>query len=148
MTFLGENNIYQLEEKLYVLIYRWNKAMSNTEAIDYAIHKLAKCLIERDRKKALSIIRSRLNKPFDNQAQQFVWKGWERALNRQEDYALIFQMLNGIEFSEIKKIYQDMKRKKSEILLRDHTQIELSKNYLPTWISLLEIYCNICQDKQ
>ena len=95
----------------------------------------------------MSIIRSRLSKPFESETQKLVWKGRERALNRQENNALIYQLLNGMEFSIVKKIHQDMRRKKSEILIRDHTQTNLSNNYIATWVSLLEIYCNIRQDK-
>jgi hypothetical protein len=115
-------------------------------SIDLEIQKLAKLLIEGDRKKALSAIRSRLNQPFDNISQQMVWKGWERALNRQENNALIYQMLTEITPKDAKRAHLDLKKKKSEILIRDHTQTDLSKYYLTTWVSLLEIYCNMIQD--
>lgn len=121
--------------------------MSSGKSIDITIQKLAKHLSDGNRKNSMSVIRSRLSKPFENETIERVWKGWERALNRQETNALIFQLLNGIETSEVKKIYQDMKKKKKELLVRDHAQIDLSKNYIATWVSLLEIYCNICQDK-
>ena len=146
MTFLGGGDIKKQKKPRISQVEK--TTLSEKRTIDYNIQKLAESLIARDRKKALSIIRSRLNKPFESNTQHFVWKGWERALARQENNALIFQMLNGIEFPAIKKIFHDMKRKKTEILLRDHTQTALAKEYLPTWISLLEIYCNIYQDKQ
>ncbi|NHK32256.1 MAG: hypothetical protein FK730_12945 [Asgard group archaeon] len=121
--------------------------MANKASIDLEIQKLAKILIDGDRKKALSIIRSRLNQPFDNIYQQMVWKGWERALNRQENNALIYQMLTEITPKDARRAHLDLKKKKSEILIRDHTQTDLSKHYLTTWVSLLEIYCNMIQDE-
>lgn len=121
--------------------------MADKASIDLNIQELAKILIDGDRRKALSIIRSRLNQPFDNMYQQMVWKGWERALNRQENNALIFQMLTEITPKDAKRAHQDLKKKKSEILIRDHTQTDLSKYYLTTWVSLLEIYSNMIQDK-
>jgi hypothetical protein len=120
--------------------------MSST--IDLTIQKLAKSLVTGDRRKALSIIRSQLNEPFDDDYEHLVWKGWERALNRQENNALIYQMLTDIEPKIAKKVHQDLKKKRTEILTRDHTKEELSKYYIKTWISLLEIYCNIIQDKK
>jgi len=121
--------------------------MADKASIDLTIKELAKTLVEGDRKKALSIIRSRINQPFDNDYQQLVWKGWERGLNRQENNALIHQMLAELSPKDAKKVHQDLRRKKSEILVRDHTQTDLSDYYLSTWISLLEIYCNILHDK-
>ncbi|NHJ47413.1 MAG: hypothetical protein FK733_06480 [Asgard group archaeon] len=121
--------------------------MSSEPAIDLVIQKLAKSLFEGDRRKALSIIRSQLNKPFDNGYEQLVWKGWERAINRQEGNALICQMLNQLSPKDAKRAHQDLKKKRTEVLTRDHTQIDLSKHYISTWVSLLEIYCNLLQDK-
>ena len=122
--------------------------MAAKNSIDVRIQKLAKLLTEGNKKGALSTIRSRLSEPFDNPTQQRVWKGWERALNRQESNALIHQLITGLDYPDAKKAYQDLKRKRSEILIRDHTQTDLSKNYIDTWVDLLEIYCNIRQDKQ
>jgi hypothetical protein len=121
--------------------------MSAEPAIELVIQKLAKSLHKGDRRKALSIIRDHLKKPFENGYEQLVWKGWERALNRQENNALIFQMLNDLSPKEAKKTHQDLKKKRTEILTRDHTQTDLSKHYISTWVSLLEIYCNLLQDK-
>ena len=115
---------------------------------DTSIRKLAENLSEGNKKGALSTIRSRLNGEFQDNYQQLVWEGWKRALERDEPSSLIFQLLNGLEDDQVKITYQDIKKKKQEILIRDHTQTTLSKFYLTTWISLLDIYCNICQEKQ
>ena len=123
-------------------------AMSSKQTNDPALIKLAENLSKGNKKGALSAIRSRLNSPFANYYQQIVWKGWERALNRDETNALIFQLLNGLTVSEAKKAHQDLKKKKAEILIRDHTQTDLSKHYISSWVSLLEIYCDIHQEKQ
>lgn len=114
---------------------------------DTSIRKLAENLSEGNKKGALSTIRSRLNGEFQDNYQQLVWEGWKRALERDEPSSLIFQLLNGLEDDQVKITYQDIKKKKQEILIRDHTQTTLSKFYLTTWISLLDIYCNICQEK-
>jgi len=115
---------------------------------DLSIRKLAENLSEGNKKGALSTIRSRLNGEFENNYQQLVWEGWKRALERDEPSSLIFQLLNGLEDDQAKITFQDIKKKKQEILIRDHTQTALSKYYITTWISLLDIYCNICQEKQ
>ncbi len=115
---------------------------------DLSIRKLAENLSEGNKKGALSTIRSRLSDEFQDDYQQFVWEGWKRALEREEPSSLIFQLLNGLEDDQAKISYQDIKKKKNEILIRDHTQTTLSKYYITTWVSLLEIYCNICQEKQ
>ncbi len=115
---------------------------------DISIRKLAENLSEGNKKGALSTIRSRLNGEFENNYQQLVWEGWKRALERDEPSSLIFQLLNGLEDDQAKITFQDIKKKKQEILIRDHTQTALSKYYITTWISLLDIYCNICQEKQ
>ncbi|MHA1210913.1 MAG: hypothetical protein ACTSSH_00495 [Candidatus Heimdallarchaeota archaeon] len=122
--------------------------MADKGTVDMQIQKLAKQLTEGNRKGALSTVRSRLNDPFNNSSLRRVWKGWERALYRQENNALIHQLLNGLPYQDAKKAHQDLKRKKTEILTRDHAQTDLSKYFIATWVSLLEIYCNICQDKQ
>ncbi|MCE7746199.1 MAG: hypothetical protein GPJ52_13800 [Candidatus Heimdallarchaeota archaeon] len=115
---------------------------------DLSIRKLAENLSEGNKKGALSTIRSRLSGEFQDDYQQLVWEGWKRALEREEPSSLIFQLLNGLEDDQAKISYQDIKKKKNEILIRDHTQTTLSKYYITTWVSLLEIYCNICQEKQ
>ena len=115
---------------------------------DLSIRKLAENLSEGNKKGALSTIRSRLSDEFQDDYQQLVWEGWKRALEREEPSSLIFQLLNGLEDDQAKISYQDIKKKKNEILIRDHTQTTLSKYYITTWVSLLEIYCNICQEKQ
>jgi len=115
---------------------------------DLSIRKLAENLSEGNKKGALSTIRSRLSDEFQDDYQQLVWEGWKRALEREEPSSLIFQLLNGLEDDQAKISYQDIKKKKNEILIRDHTQTALSKYYITTWVSLLEIYCNICQEKQ
>lgn len=115
---------------------------------DLSIRKLAEDLSEGNKKGALSTIRSRLNGEFQDNYQQLVWEGWKRALDREEPSSLIFQLLNGLDDDQAKISYQDIKKKKNEILVRDHTQTTLSKFYITTWVSLLEIYCNICQEKQ
>lgn len=115
---------------------------------DSSIRILAENLSEGNKKGALSTIRSRLNGEFQNNYQQLVWEGWKRALEREEPSSLIFQLLNGLDDDQAKISYQDIKKKKNEILIRDHTQTTLSKYYITTWVSLLEIYCNICQEKQ
>lgn len=122
--------------------------MSSKKTSDPVLIKLAENLSKGNKKGALSTIRSRLNNSFANYYQQIVWKGWERALNRDETNALIFQLLNGLAFSEAKKALQDLKKKKTEILIRDHTQTDLSKHYISSWVSLLDIYCDIHQEKQ
>jgi len=115
---------------------------------DMSIKKLAENLSEGNKKAALSTIRSRLHGEFEDNYQQLVWEGFKRALERDEPNSLIFQLLNGLDDTEVKITYQDIKKKKHEILIRDHTQTTLSKYYITTWISLLDIYCNICQAKQ
>ena len=115
---------------------------------DSSIRILAENLSEGNKKGALSTIRSRLNGEFQNNYQQLVWEGWKRALEREEPSSLIFQLLNGLDNYQAKISYQDIKKKKNEILIRDHTQTTLSKYYITTWVSLLEIYCNICKEKQ
>ncbi len=115
---------------------------------DISIRKLAENLSEGNKKGALSTIRSRLNGEFQDNYQRLVWDGWKRALERDEPSSLIFQLLNGLDDEQARISYQDIKKKKNEILIRDHTQTTLSKYYITTWITLLEIYCNICQEKQ
>ena len=120
--------------------------MANKKDSSANIQQLASFLFEGDRKKALSHIRNRLNQPFNesvSQYQEIVWRGWERALNRQESDSLIFQLLNGLPEEEANKNFKDMKKKKTEILIRDHTQIDLSKIYLGNWVTLLEYYCTL-----
>ena len=115
---------------------------------DINIRKLAENLSEGNKKGALSTIRSRLNGEFQDDYQRLVWDGWTRALEREEPSSLIFQLLNGLDDEQARISYQDIKKKKNELLIRDHTQTALSKYYITTWITLLEIYCNICQEKQ
>ncbi|MBN1329212.1 MAG: hypothetical protein JXA54_07040 [Candidatus Heimdallarchaeota archaeon] len=122
--------------------------MADKIAVDINTQKLAKCLIEGNKKNALTLIRTKLSEENEDAPQLMVWKGWERALNRQENNSLIYQLLNAMPLKDAKKVYSDLKRKKTEILIRDYTQIELSTNYLPLWISLLENYCNIHKDNQ
>ena len=123
-------------------------SLSSKQTKNPALLKLAESLSKGNKKGALSAIRSRLNSPFANYYQQIVWKGWERALNRDETNALIFQLLNGLAINEAKQAHQDLKKKKAEILVRDHTQTDLSQHYISSWVSLLEIYCDIHQEKQ
>ena len=123
-------------------------AVAEKKAGDLSIQKLAENLASGDKKGALSAIRSRLNGEFEDSYQQLVWEGWRRALERDEPSALIFQLLNGLDDDQVSKTYQDMKKKRSEILIRDHTQTDLSNYYIKTWVTLLEIYCNVCQEKQ
>lgn len=123
--------------------------MSNSKDSSDEIKKLAVCLSEGDRKGALSIIRSRLNEPFDESEEEYqmiAWRGWERAINRQESDALVYQMLNGLSAKAADETFKDLKKKKTEILIRDHTQTELSKVYLSSWVTLLEHYCVLCKD--
>lgn len=115
---------------------------------DINIRKLAENLSEGNKKGALSTIRSRLNGEFQDDYQRLVWDGWKRALEREEPSSLIFQLLNGLDDEQARISYQDIKKKRNELLIRDHTQTALSKYYITTWITLLEIYCNICQGKQ
>ena len=122
--------------------------MAEKKAGDASMIKLAENLASGNKKGALSAIRSRLHGEFQDKYQQLVWEGWKRALEREEPSALIFQLLDGLDDTHVKKAYQDMKKKRNEILVRDHTQTDLSKFYIKTWVSLLEIYCNICQEKQ
>ncbi|NHJ32200.1 MAG: hypothetical protein FK732_05010 [Asgard group archaeon] len=121
--------------------------MAEKKAGDASIIKLAENLASGNKKGALSAIRSRLSGEFKDKYQQLVWEGWKRALEREEPNALIFQLLDGLDDAQVNKSYQDMKKKGSEILIRDYTQTNLSKHYIKTWVSLLEIYCNICQEK-
>lgn len=99
---------------------------------DLSIRKLAENLSEGNKKGALSTIRSRLSGEFQDDYQQLVWEGWKRALEREEPSSLIFQLLNGLEDDQAKISYQDIKKKKNEILIRDHTQTTLSKYYITT----------------
>ncbi len=122
--------------------------MSEKKAVSQSIIQLAESLANGDKKGALSVIRSRLSGEFHDNYQQLVWEGWKRALERDEPSALIFQLLNGLDAERVKESYNDMKKMSHEILIRDHTQEDLSKYYLKTWVSLLEIYSNICQEKQ
>jgi len=122
--------------------------MTEKIAGDMSIRKLAENLSEGNKKGALSTIRSRLHGEFEDNYQQLVWEGWKRALERDEPNSLIFQLLNGLDDNQVNITYQDIKKKKNEILIRDHTQTTLSKYYISTWVSLLEIYSNICQGKQ
>lgn len=110
------------------------------------LHSLAETLAQGDRKKALSFIRKRLNYSFNNDYEQLVWKGWERALNRQESMSLIYQLVNGMTAKDAKKTFQDLKKKRTEILIRDHTQTELSKHYIHQWVQLLGYYCEFCSE--
>ncbi len=122
--------------------------MSNKKTSNPSLIKLAENLSKGNKKGALSAIRFRLSSSFANYYQHIVWKGWERALNRDEPNALIFQLLNGLAYNDAKRTFQDLKKKKAEILIRDHTQTDLSKHYISSWVSLLEIYCDIHQEKQ
>ena len=120
--------------------------MANKKDNASDIHQLANFLFEGDRKKALSHVRSRLSQPFDeteSQYQEIVWRGWERALNRQENDSLIVQLLTGLSEEEANINFKDLKKKKTEILIRDHTQTDLSKIYLANWVTLLEHYCSL-----
>ena len=107
---------------------------------------LAETLAHRDRKKALSFIRKRLQNSFNSEYEQLAWKGWERALHRQESMSLIFQLVNGMSAKDAKKAFQDLKKKRTEILIRDHTQTELSKQYIHQWVQLLGFYCEFCSE--
>jgi len=107
---------------------------------------LAKSLAEGDRKNSLSIIRKRLSSDFSNEYEMLVWKGWERALHRQESMSLIYQILNGMSAKEAKQALKDLKKKRTEILIRDHTQTELSKQYLHYWVQLLDLYSQFCSE--
>ena len=107
------------------------------------LQTLAQSLVEGNRKNALSLIRKRLNEPFPSEYEMLVWKGWERALHRQESMSLIFQLLNGLSVKDAKAALKDIKRKKTEILIRDHTQTELSKQYLHNWALLLDFYSQL-----
>jgi hypothetical protein len=122
--------------------------VAEKKAGDQSLVKLAENLVSGNKKGALSAIRSRLHDEFSDDYQQLVWEGWKRALEREEPSALIFQLLDGLEDEQVKESFQDMKKKSTEILVRDHTQKDLSKYYLKTWVSLLEIYSNIRQEKQ
>ena len=122
--------------------------MSEKTIIDTKIQNLAKSLLSGDKKAALTNITSRLNEPFEHEFEHLFWRGLERALIREENDALICQLLKGLKCTDAKKIYYDLKKKKSEILIRDHCQTNLSKFYLQNWVSLLEIYCELCLDKQ
>ncbi len=119
--------------------------MSGSEKI-LDLQTLAKTLVSKDRKKALSFIRKRLNKTFNNEYEHLVWKGWERALNRKESMSLIYKLVNGMTAKDAKKAFQDLKKKRSEILIRDHTQIELSKQYIHQWVQLLGFYSEFCSE--
>ncbi|HUU79073.1 MAG TPA: hypothetical protein VMX55_12065 [candidate division Zixibacteria bacterium] len=123
--------------------------MSNSKVSSDDIKKLATYLSNGDRKGALSLIRSRLNEPIDESEGEYeiiVWRGWERAINRQENEALVYQMLNGLSSKVADEAFKDLRKKKTEILIRDHTQTELSKVYLSSWVTLLEHYCALCKD--
>lgn len=108
------------------------------------LQTLAETLVHGERKKALSFIRKRLNSTFNSEYEQLVWKGWERALNRKEGMSLIYQLVNGMPAKDVKKAFQDLKKKRSEILIRDHTQTALSKQYISQWVLLLGFYYEFC----
>ena len=119
--------------------------MSSKDATNAAIEKLAKALIAGKKKESISVIRNMISSTSENAYLNGVWKGMERALQREESDALIFQMLTGLPKKDATKTFQDLKKKKSEILVRDHTQKDLSKFYIQTWVKLLEFYCANCK---
>ncbi|MHA1124589.1 MAG: hypothetical protein ACTSO7_05060 [Candidatus Heimdallarchaeota archaeon] len=118
--------------------------MSSKEETRKAIEQLAKKLIAGDQKGSVSIIRSMANSVSENAYLTGVWRGMERGLQRQETDSLIHQLISGLSKKDATRNYRDMKKKKTEILVRDHTQKDLSKYYLQTWVTLLEFYCTNC----
>ena len=119
--------------------------MSSKDATNAEIEKLAKQLVAGNKKESIAIIRN-IASSTDNAYLNGVWKGMERGLQREESDSLIFQLLRGMSKKDATKIFQDLKKKKSEILVRDHTQQDLSKYYIHTWAKLLEFYCENCKD--
>jgi hypothetical protein len=115
--------------------------MSSQEDSTKALEELAKKLLAGDQKGSLSIIRNMISSTIENDYLNGVWKGMERGLQRQESDSLIYQLISGISKKDATQNYQDMKKKKTEILIRDHTQKDLSKYYIQTWATLLEFYC-------
>jgi hypothetical protein len=121
--------------------------MANKEVTTKALEQLAKKLLAGDRKGSISVIRNLASSTDgENAYLTGVWKGMERGLQRKENDSLIFQLLTGLPKKEATKNFQDLKKKKSEILVRDHTQKDLSKFYIQTWVTLLEFYCANCPD--
>lgn len=120
--------------------------MANSKGQEAELQQLAQYLIDGDRKNALSFVRKRLSDPFDDEYQMLLWNGWERALNRQEAEALIVQLLNGMATEDAKKAHKDLRKKRTELLIRDHTQTELSKKYIGEWAKLLDFYCELCEE--
>jgi len=120
--------------------------MASKEVTTKALEQLAKKLLAGDRKGAVSIIRNIASSTGENAYLTGVWKGMERGLQRKENDSLIFQLLAGLPKKEAIKNYQDLKKKRSEILVRDHTQKDLSRFYIQTWVTLLEFYCTNCPD--
>jgi len=123
--------------------------MSSKEETRKALEQLAKKLIAGDQKGSVSIIRKMASSVSENAYLTGVWKGMERGLQRQETDSLIHQLLSGLSKKDATRNYQDLKKKKTEILVRDHTQKDLSKFYIQTWVTLLEFYCAHCpEDKK
>ena len=123
--------------------------MSSKEETRKALEQLAKKLIAGDQKGSVSIIRKMANSVSENAYLTGVWRGMERGLQRQETDSLIHQLLSGLSKKDATRNYQDLKKKKTEILVRDHTQKDLSKFYIQTWVTLLEFYCANCpEDKK
>ncbi|MBD3191961.1 MAG: hypothetical protein GF308_15035 [Candidatus Heimdallarchaeota archaeon] len=110
--------------------------------------QLAEALMAGKQGAALSIVRSRLNDSFTHEFQKYVWEGWERALRRNEPDALIVDLLNGLPAKKAKEFHKDLKKKRSEILIRDHTKKALSNYYLESWVSLLDAYCSLSSSKK
>jgi hypothetical protein len=117
--------------------------MSPKAKKDPQIPKLVKCLVDQDRRKALSTVRKRLGDPFDNEYQELFWKGLERALYRSENDALITRLVNGLSKKEAKHHCKEITKKKKEILIRDHTKVDVSSFYLHYWEQLLDSYCEL-----
>lgn len=115
--------------------------MSSKEDSTKALEELAKKLLAGDQKGSISIIRNMISSTTENAYLNGVWKGMERGLQRQESDSLIYQLMSGISKKNANQNYQDMKKKKTEILIRDHTQKDLSKYYIQTWATLLQFYC-------
>ena len=119
--------------------------MPSKSDVEAKIKELAKALHAQNRKTALSVIRSRLNDSFNDEQHQNVWKGWERAIQRQENGSLIIDLFNGLPKKDALKHQKELKQKQKEVLIRDHAQTELSKSYLATWVDLLSEYCLLCK---
>jgi hypothetical protein len=112
------------------------------------VKQFVKLLHEGNLKQTLSFIKElRKTQSFRDKWKATAWDGWLSALEKSDKSSLLYQMLSGIDDSELAAVLKDFYDIRKKIADKDPTMKQMATGFFGEWIRLIRTYRQMNKEK-